>query len=83
MNKELGLDAGVKLKYVPSFEWAAGIYQGTIPAYTLVNAAASYKMTPNLVLGINVSNLLDREHYEIFGGSFLRRRALATLTATF
>jgi outer membrane receptor protein involved in Fe transport len=83
MNKDIGLDVGVKVKYVPSFEWAAGIYQGTIPSYALVNFASSYKITSHLVIGVTVSNLFDREHYEIFGGSLLRRKALATLTVTF
>ncbi|MBI1808123.1 MAG: TonB-dependent receptor [Ignavibacteria bacterium] len=77
-----GYEAGVTVKYVPSFDWAAGIYQGRILAYTLVNLVASYKLTPNIQFGLNVSNLLDREHYEIFGGSLLKRRAIGTVTMT-
>jgi iron complex outermembrane receptor protein len=76
-------DVGVSVKYVPSFDWSAGIYQGPILAYTLVNLAASYQITPHLQFGCNVSNLFDRVHYEIFGGSLLRRRAMLSLTTTF
>ncbi len=78
-----GFDVNVSLKYVPSFDWAAGIYNGKIYAYTLLNLAASYKLTPNYTIGLNISNLLDREHYQIFGGSFIKRRALVTMTAMF
>jgi len=77
-----GLEANLSVKYVPSFNWAAGIYQGRILAYTLVNLAASYKFTPNVQLGVNVSNVLDRVHYEIFGGSLLKRRVIGTVGMT-
>ncbi len=78
----LGYEAGITVKYVPSFDWAAGIYQGRILAYTLVDLAARYNITPRIDAGINVSNLFNRVHYEIFGGSLLKRRAIATLTVT-
>ncbi|HYQ87970.1 MAG TPA: TonB-dependent receptor [Bacteroidota bacterium] len=76
------LEVGLTVKYVPSFDWAAGIYAGRILAYTIVNLAARYRLAPNVSLGLDVSNLLNREHYEIFGGSLLRRRAVGTLTIT-
>jgi outer membrane receptor for ferrienterochelin and colicins len=77
-----GLEGTLSFKYVPSFDWAAGIYQGRILAYTLVNFAVSYKVTSNIQLSVNVSNLLDRDHYEIFGGSLLKRRAIGTVGMT-
>jgi len=78
-----GLSANVTVKYVPSFDWAAGIFQGKIHAYTLVNVSASYRITGNFTAGLNIGNLLDRRHYEIYGGSVIGRRAIASLTATF
>ncbi len=78
-----GLECNLSVKYIPSFDWSAGIYQGRILAYTLVNVAAEYPLAEHLRFGVNVSNLFDRVHYEIFGGSLLKRRALASLTATF
>ncbi|HLF14369.1 MAG TPA: TonB-dependent receptor [Bacteroidota bacterium] len=78
-----GLSVNLSVKYVPSFNWAAGIYQGRIYAYTLVNLAAAYRFTQNISAGINLTNLLDREHYEIFGGSLIGRMAIGSVTLTF
>lgn len=78
-----GLSANLSMKYVPSFAWAAGIYQGRILAYTLLNLSASYEITNNLMAGVNVANVLDRRHYEIFGGSVIGRRAIGSITVTF
>jgi outer membrane receptor protein involved in Fe transport len=78
-----GYQIGLSMKYVPTFDWAAGIFQGPILAYTLVNLSASYQFSEHLQFGLNITNLLDREHYEIFGGSFIRRRAMLSTTATF
>ena len=73
-----GHDAGFNIKYIPSFDWAAGIFQGKIPSYALIDLSGSYHVSENIALTLIVSNLLDREHYEIFGGSLLRRRTVAT-----
>lgn len=78
-----GLQVGLSTKYVPSFDWAAGIYQGRIFEYTVVNLSASYQFSEHLMFGLNVTNLLDRKHYQIFGGSFIGRRAIMSMTATF
>jgi iron complex outermembrane receptor protein len=78
-----GLEIGAKVKIVPSFDWAAGIYQGRILAYSLINAFAMYSVSSRIQVTANVSNLLDREHYEIFGGSLLRRRAVGTVSLMF
>ncbi len=78
-----GHDISVKVKYVPEFEWAAGVFRGTIKPYTLVNLSGSYSLTESITAVLNVSNLLNKQHYQIFGGSLLSRRAMATLIATF
>lgn len=74
-------DVSVSIKYNPTFEWAAGIYRGDIPAYALLDLASSYRATDHVTLAAAVANVLDRQHYEIFGGSYLGRRA--TLTAAY
>jgi len=76
-------EAQVSFKYVPSYDWAAGIYKGRILAYGIVNLSGSYDITDYLQLGLNVTNLLDRVHYQIFGGSLIYRRAVVSLTARF
>jgi len=75
-------DIGLGLKYVPTFEWAAGIYRGTIPAYALVDLTGTYDITENLMVTLSVSNALDREHFQIFGGSIIGRRAVITAAYT-
>ncbi len=82
-SSAFGLEVGMKMKYVPSFDWAAGIYKGRVLAYTLIDLSTRYHVTSQLDLALNISNLFDRVHYEIFGGSLLRRRAVASVTATF
>lgn len=76
-------DAVVQLRYVEGFQWIAGLFEGRVPSYAVVNLNAGYYVLPELRVGISVFNLLDREHYEIFGGTILRRQATGTLTYTF
>jgi outer membrane receptor protein involved in Fe transport len=78
-----GFTGGLSVKYVPGFDWAAGIFKGPVPAYTLVNLDASYQLISQIELGVNVTNLLDRGHYQLFGGSLLQRRLVAGLTVRF
>jgi iron complex outermembrane receptor protein len=70
----------VKYRWVDGFPWAAGIFVGDIPSYSVVDLSASYRLTPNWELGVDVSNLLDKEHWQSFGGDLLKRRALAHVT---
>lgn len=78
-----GIDFGITLKYVEGYEWAAGVFQGKIPEYTLVNLAGGYKVNRSVRLGLTITNLLDNGHYEIFGGSLIGRRALGSVTVEF
>lgn len=79
----LGFDLSAKVKHIPEFSWAAGIYRGTIKAYTLLGLSASYAYSSSLSFSLNVSNALDSRHYEIFGGSLLGRRSVVTATYGF
>ncbi|MBI2794875.1 MAG: TonB-dependent receptor [Ignavibacteria bacterium] len=76
-------DAGIQLRYVEGFQWIAGLFEGRVPSYAVLNLNAGYYVLPELRASISVFNLLDREHYEIFGGTILRRQATGTLTYTF
>jgi outer membrane receptor for ferrienterochelin and colicins len=78
-----GFSASVSARWVKKFPWAGGIFNGDVPEYTVVNLVAGYQLTKNISIGANVYNLLNRKHYEIFGGSMLERRVLATVTTTF
>lgn len=69
-------DLGVKMRIVEGYDWATGVFFGPIPAYEVMNLAANYNVNDQWRLGMNVSNALDDEHYESFGGDLLSRRAL-------
>lgn len=69
-------DASIKYRWVDDFEWAAGVFRGPVPSYDVVNLTANYHVTEAITVGVDVSNLLDDEHWEAFGGDILERRAL-------
>lgn len=70
-------DASVKFRSVDGFFWRAGVFQGEVPSYELVDLQATYHINDRVEVGLNVSNALDEEHYQIFGGDIIERRALA------
>jgi iron complex outermembrane receptor protein len=78
-----GYEIGINGRNIQPFHWSAGVYDGDIPAYTLVNVSAGYQITQNVRLGATVSNALDHKVYEIFGGSVIGRQAIGTFTLTF
>lgn len=74
------LDASIKYRWVDDYYWAAGIFKGPVESYDVVNLGANYRFSDNFGVGVTVSNVLDSNHYESFGGDILARRALATVT---
>lgn len=82
-------DVGLQFRYVEGFQWIAGLFEGSVPSYAVMNLNAGYNFGDVLVtghnirLGVNVFNLLDRRHYQIFGGTILQRYTTATLTYEF
>lgn len=73
------LDAGVKLRWVDSFLWSAGVFEGMVASYLVADLAMSYRFASGLRIGAHVLNALDDDHIEVFGGDVGRRRALAYL----
>lgn len=69
----------LKFRWVDDFLWAAGAFQGPIDSYEVVNLDGYYVINDRVEIGLNVSNLLDNEHYESFGGDILERRALVNV----
>ena len=72
-------DAAIKYRSVDAFDWAAGIFVGPIPSYEVINLNGNYRFGA-VTFGINVSNALDDNHYESFGGDILERRALGYIS---
>ena len=70
------LSSSVKYRWVDDFPWAAGIFVGDVPSYDLIDLSLGYRITDNWEVGVDVSNLLDDEHFQSFGGDLISRRAL-------
>ena len=70
------LGGSLKYRHSESFPWNAGVFSGEVPAFDVVDLVASYQVTDAIELGVNVTNLFDDKHFEIFGGDILERRAL-------
>lgn len=74
------LGASVKYRWVDDFAWAAGVFVGFVPSYDVVDLGVNYRINDNLQVGIDVSNLLDEENYQAFGGDIVTRRALGSVS---
>lgn len=73
-------DVELQARGVDGYKWAAGFYEGYVPGYWVVNFNAAIRPTKEVKLSVNIFNLLDHKHYEIFGGTYLQRYATANLT---
>lgn len=73
-------NAGVSGRWVDGFRWVVGPFQGNVKSYTTMDANATFNLTENWGIGATISNLLDDEHFESFGGDLIGRRALLSVT---
>jgi len=71
--------AGLHARWSNTFVWNTGIFRGPVPAATVADLTLRYAVGSRTSVMLNVANLFDNDHYEIFGGDILRRRALLTL----
>lgn len=78
-----GIDFNITGRNVQPFRWAAGVFQGDINPYTLLNVSGGYQLNENFRVSATVSNALDHQVYQLFGGSLIGRQAIGTITATF
>lgn len=78
-----GYEVSLGMRNVQPFRWSAGIFDGQVPAYTLVNLGAGYQISQNYRIGMTISNVFDHRVYQLFGGSLIGRQAIGTVTATF
>jgi iron complex outermembrane receptor protein len=67
------LDIKLDFAYTQGFDWLAGTMVGYVPDYAVLNLNAGFYPIKNLEVGINIYNLLDRKHYEMFGGTYIPR----------
>lgn len=68
--------ASLRFRWVDDFPWASGVYAGPVPSYGVADVNALARINRNWQIGVNVSNVLDNRHYEMFGGDILGRRTL-------
>jgi iron complex outermembrane receptor protein len=78
-----GFDANVSLRLVDGYQWAAGIFQGYVPASEFLNLSAGFRINNNLRIHGTATNLLDQKRFQLYGGSVIGRRVLGGLTANF
>lgn len=72
-------DISLRYRWVDDFSWAAGIFTGDVKSYSLVDLTSNFQLSEKFSLGVNISNLLNKKHYQSFGGDILRRRAVASI----
>lgn len=67
------------LRWVDDFRWSVGPFQGPVESYLTADLVAQYDLGRDIIVGLNVANLFDDEHWESFGGDLLGRRALVSV----
>jgi len=78
-----GFDASVKARFLEGYDWAAGVFQGKIPSSQTINLTAGYRINNFVRFYGMVTNLLDQQRFQLYGGSVIGRRILTGMTATF
>jgi iron complex outermembrane receptor protein len=78
-----GFDVGINVRLVDGYSWAAGVYNGYVPAAELVNISAGYRINNYVRVHAIATNIFDQQRFQIFGGSVIGRRILGGVTATF
>ncbi len=76
-------DVSAMFRYIEGFPWLAGDFRGFVPSYALLNLSAGVQVIDGLRIGVAMNNVLDRRHYEIYGGSIIPRLTYATVSYTF
>jgi iron complex outermembrane receptor protein len=78
-----GLDLGASVRLVDSYDWAAGVFVGRVPASQSVDVSAGYRFNWHFRVFALATNVFDQERYHLFGGSVIGRRVLGGVTAQF
>jgi iron complex outermembrane receptor protein len=74
------LDVSMRYRWVDDFPWASGIFVGHVKSYNHIDFIANVYFGNGLSLGVNISNLLNNKHYQIFGGDILHRTIVAAFS---
>jgi len=80
---EEGFLGNLGFRYIPEFEWSAGVHFGTIESYLVIDGMLGYKFNERYDLLLNINNINDDVHREIIGGPKLGRHITLKLNAHF
>ena len=78
-----GFDGNVTLRLVDGYSWAAGVFQGYVPASEFLNLSAGYRVNNYFRVHATATNLFDQQRFQMYGGSVIGRRILGGVTANF
>jgi len=77
-----GHSASLGFRYIPEFDWSAGVFYGTIPSYFVTDISMTYKINNIWSAMFNGSNIFDDYHREIIGGPKLGRHLKLQIAAS-
>ncbi len=80
---EQGWHGNLGFRYIPEFEWAAGVHYGIIDQYLVFDTMVGYRFAEKYDLILNINNLNGDVHREIIGGPKLGRHITLKLNARF
>lgn len=72
-NTDKGFSGNFGFRYIPEFDWSAGVHFGTIPTYLILDAMLAYKFDQRYSLLLNMNNISGKMHREIIGGPEMGR----------
>lgn len=73
----------VKARTQSDMDWAAGVFEGEVPGYTTVDLFGSWQAMEFARLHLAWTNVLDKEVYQLYGGSVIGSRAVGGVTFNF
>ncbi|HUP20540.1 MAG TPA: TonB-dependent receptor [Gemmatimonadota bacterium] len=74
---------GVKARTQSDMDWAAGVFAGEVEGYTTVDLSGGWRATEYARLHLVWTNVLDKEVYQLYGGSVIGSRAIGGVTFNF
>jgi len=77
-----GHNASLGFRYIPEFDWSAGVFYGTIPSYFVTDISMTYKINEIWSVMFNGSNIFNDYHREIIGGPKLGRHLKLQVAAS-
>lgn len=74
---------GARVHAQEAMDWAAGVFAGHVPGYVTADLNGGYQATDYARLSVTWTNVLDKEIYQLYGGSVLGSRAIGGVSFTF